>query len=113
MGNVRWSRKKIKDSPIQLVDGDRSGKYPKRDEFVSEGVVFLNAESIKGGLVNFESANFISEAKYSTISKGRLHANDIVMTTRGNGTGDVAFIGQKLRDGLINAQMLILRADPS
>jgi type I restriction enzyme, S subunit len=105
------NRKKIKDARIRLVDGDRSEKYPKRTEFVSEGVVFLNAESIKDGCINLETANYISESKYLTVSKGRIQFNDIVMTTRGNGTGDVAFVGKKIERGLINAQMLILRAD--
>src|SRR6266446_4426 len=106
-----WSQKKIKDSSVRLIDGDRSAKYPKRSEFVPEGVVFLNAESINDGRINLDSVNFISEEKYSTISKGRIQPNDVVMTTRGNGTGDVAFVDERISRGLINAQMLILRAD--
>ena len=31
---------------IQFIDGDRSKRYPKREEFVDCGVLFLNAASI-------------------------------------------------------------------
>ena len=94
----------------QFIDGDRSKRYPKREEFVEEGILFLNAESIKNGTINRNAANFITQQKYSDIKKGRIKNNDILLTTRGNGVGNIAIVNSEEK-GLINAQMLILRAD--
>ena len=104
-----WNTKKIVELPISLIDGDRSGKYPKRSEFVEDGIVFLNAESISGGCFDLSKVNYISQEKFNTISKGRLQRNDLVLTMRGNGVGDIALFPSNPPTGLINAQMLILR----
>ena len=106
-----WITKKLGDCSIKFVDGDRSSRYPKRDEFVASGIPFLNAESINSGYVNLSKANFIAENKFSEIKKGRLEQNDLILTTRGNGVGKVAyFSNDKVDTGLINAQLLIVRA---
>lgn len=105
-----WITKKLGDCSIKFVDGDRSSRYPKRDEFVASGIPFLNAESINSGYVNLDKANFIAENKFSEIKKGRLEQNDLILTTRGNGVGKVAyFLNDKVETGLINAQLLIVR----
>ncbi|CAH1074571.1 restriction endonuclease subunit S [Candidatus Nitrotoga sp. 1052] len=94
----------------QFIDGDRSSRYPKREEYVESGIMFLNGESIHGGFIDRNAVNFIAEKKYSEIKKGRIARNDIVLTTRGNSVGDAAFVNIDDK-GLINAQMLILRVD--
>jgi type I restriction enzyme S subunit len=100
----------LKNLPIDFIDGDRSARYPKREEFKDKGVVFLNANSISGGRFNYEGVNFISQEKFNSITKGRIKINDIILTTRGNGVGDSYFHKTDFGNGLINAQMLILRA---
>ncbi|CUA82413.1 Restriction endonuclease S subunit [Gulbenkiania indica] len=100
---------KLKELPLAIIDGDRSSKYPKREEFQSEGVVFLNSTNIFDGRLDLSDANYITEEKYLSIKKGRVEPGDIVMTTRGS-IGKVARIPKGFR-GLINAQMLLIRAD--
>ncbi len=75
-------------------------------------MLFLNSESIKSGFLEKSSANYISEQKYADIKKGRIAKGDTLLTTRGNGVGNSAFVSRDER-GLINAQMLILRPLPS
>lgn len=36
----------IGNLPIEIIDGDRSSNYPKRDEFVERGIPFLNSTNI-------------------------------------------------------------------
>ena len=100
----------IGETNTQFIDGDRSARYPKREEYVDSGIMFLNGESINRVTINKEAVNFITEQKYRDIKKGRIARNDILLTTRGNGIGDAAFVTTNDK-GLINAQMLILRAD--
>jgi type I restriction enzyme S subunit len=106
-----WLSEKLKNLPIQIIDGDRSSRYPKRDEFQSEGNLFLNTTNIKQDRLDLTNVNFVTPEKFAQIKKGRLQRLDIVMTTRGS-VGKVAlFNSREHSTGLINAQMLILRAD--
>ena len=111
---MSWIRKyKIKEAPIKLIDGDRSEKYPKREEFKDSGIVFLNANSISGGRMNISNANYISIEKFESIKKGRVIQGDLIMITRGNGVGDISYYSGQFGDALINAQMLIIRTEQS
>ncbi|MBF0632562.1 MAG: hypothetical protein HQL89_16495 [Magnetococcales bacterium] len=109
--NNGWNKDLVGELPISLIDGDMSGKYQKRSEFVESGIVFLNAESISGGCLDLAKVNYISQEKFNTINKGRLQKSDLILTMRGNGVGDVAIFPDNPKTGLINAQMLILRPD--
>ena len=60
--------------------------------------------------MDITEANFVSLEKFNEIRKGRLQKFDIVITTRGS-IGKVALFNLNPPEGLINAQMLILRAD--
>ena len=102
--------KKIKDLPITIIDGDRSSRYPKRSEFREQGVLFLNTTNIVQNRLDLTEANFVSPEKFDEMKKGRLQRFDIVITTRGS-IGKVALFDCDPPKGLINAQMLILRAD--
>jgi type I restriction enzyme S subunit len=97
---------------VTFVDGDRSAKYPKRTDFVTQGIPFLNAESISNGRLDASKANRISEAKFAEIKKGRLLPGDLILTTRGNGVGKPAFYSSR-QPALINAQLLIIRPEPN
>ncbi|WP_297575116.1 restriction endonuclease subunit S [uncultured Deefgea sp.] len=108
---IAFPLSKLKDLPISIIDGDRSAKYPKREEFLDSGVPFLSSTNIlPSGRFDFQNMNYISEQKFASIKKGRVQGLDVVMTTRGSSVGKVACIPSNFR-GLINAQMLILRAD--
>lgn len=107
----QWKTSKLSELPLQFVDGDRSARYPKRSEFVTEGVPFLNAESISSGRLDVSKANYISTEKFGSILKGRLQPGDLILTTRRNGVGKSAYFEGPPRPALINAQLLILRPD--
>ncbi|MDB9536761.1 restriction endonuclease subunit S [Dolichospermum planctonicum CS-1226] len=110
---IHWKTDTLGNIPIKFIDGDRSSKYPKREEFVSEGIPFLNGESINENYVNLSKVNFITEEKFLSITKGRLQKGDLILTTRGNGVGQAALFNKTSQDALINAQLLILRPDKS
>jgi type I restriction enzyme S subunit len=111
--NKYWKTDRLRNIPIEFVDGDRSSRYPKRSEYViNNGIPFLNAESINAGFVDFSKANLISEEIFSTIKKGKLRFGDLIFTARGNGVGKVAFFSDRIKNGLINAQLLIIRPNP-
>jgi type I restriction enzyme, S subunit len=104
------TKEKIINLPIKIIDGDRSNKYPKRNEFKTNGIPFLNTTNIVDNRLCLDQVNFISQEKFDEIKKGRLVRHDLIMTTRGS-IGKVALFDCKYPLGLINAQMLILRSD--
>ena len=108
-----WKTDILQNLPIDFIDGDRSSKYPKRQEFVNKGIPFINADSISAGYLDMSKSNFITEEKFATIKKGRLQDRDIIFTTRGNGVGKTAYFYNVYSTGLINAQLLIVRANIS
>jgi type I restriction enzyme S subunit len=111
MSQPVWLTEKIGNLPIEILDGDRSKRYPKRSEFQSEGIPFLNSTNIDDNRLDLSEVNFISSEKFAQIKKGRLQLMDIVMTTRGSIGKVTLFNDPRYPQGLINAQMLIMRAD--
>ena len=106
-----WTTAQIADWPIEIIDGDRSSNYPKDGDFVPAGVPFLNTTNIRNGALDLSDVRFITHAKWDSIKKGRARPQDILMTTRGT-IGRIARFKCGYSAALINAQMLILRANP-
>lgn len=111
MTGAIWKQAVFGGLPLEIIDGDRSAKYPKRSEFTAAGVPFLNSTNIEAGRFDTTDLNFISHEKAASIMKGRARPGDIVMTTRGS-IGKVALFPRHFPLGIINAQMLIVRSDP-
>ena len=109
---TEWKTQPLGEWPIEIIDGDRSSRYPKRDEFLDEGVPFLNSTNFTDDCINTSSLNYISVEKADTIKKGRAKPLDLLMTTRGS-IGKVALSPSSMPIALINAQMLIIRVDQS
>lgn len=108
-----WSFFKIKDYPIQIIDGDRGTNYPTKEEFQQEGYcLFLNTGNVSLSGFNFDEKSFITEEKHKKLRKGHLQRNDSVLTTRGT-IGNVAFYGDTIAYDVvrINSGMLVLRPD--
>jgi type I restriction enzyme S subunit len=92
-------------------NGDRSSRYPTKEDFVDEGIPFFGAPDIKQGKLTYNpDLRFISEMKFSELSNGKLVDLDFVMLLRGS-VGKVAQFhkNENHQTGFINAQMLIIR----
>src|SRR5690554_1235383 len=103
--------KKITETSIELVDGDRGKNYPTKNEFHdNEYCLFLNASNITPSGFNFTTTSFINKHKDETLRSGKLQKNDIVMMTRGS-VGNVAIYDDSVPyDNIrINSGMIILR----
>lgn len=106
-----WYVIKIKDSGIELIDGDRGVNYPKLQDFSSnEYCLFLSNKNIKNDKFIFDECSFITKEKNDSLRKGKLKRNDIVLTTRGT-IGNVAYYDSsvKYKNIRINSGMLIFR----
>ncbi|MBP98187.1 type I restriction endonuclease subunit S, partial [Candidatus Poribacteria bacterium] len=106
-----WEVKKIGESKVVVLDGDRGSEYPKERDFSQNGYcLFLSAKNVTQNGFVFSDCSFISREKDEKLRKGRLDKFDIVITTRGT-VGNIAFFDdsvsyEKIR---INSGMAILR----
>ena len=108
-----WEVKKIKNSGIKMIDGDRGLSYPKKSDFYEEGYcLFLSNKNIKNDKFIFDEKSFITKEKDEDLRKGKLQRKDVVLTTRGT-VGNVAFYDNKIvfNHIRINSGMLIFRSD--
>ena len=93
----------------ELINGDRSKKnYPTGEDRVAEGVPFINAGHLDGRKVCFGDMEYITEAKYEQITKGKVHKDDILYCLRGS-LGKHGLVD--FDEGLIASSLVIIRCD--
>lgn len=90
-----------------LENGDRSKNYPSRDEFVKEGIPFINAGHLQFGGICLDSMNFISEKTFDLLKSGKVRNGDILFCLRGS-LGKAALVGGISR-GAIASSLVIIR----
>jgi len=110
-----WQMKKLGDtSLLKIIDGDRGGNYPNKDDFKNEGYcLFLNTKNVRPDGFSFESKMFITEQKDKLLRNGKLQRQDVILTTRGT-IGNVAIYDESVEfeNVRINSGMLIFRPKP-
>lgn len=109
---MSWIKKEIEFLPIDIIDGDRGVNYPKLNEFYeNEHCLFLNTGNVTLTGFNFTKCQFINIEKDEKLRKGKLHRNDIVLTTRGT-LGNSGFYSENIvfENIRINSGMVIIRS---
>ncbi len=96
---------------VSFGDGNYSSKYPKSSEFIDEGVLFISASDFNGRIFYPNQMKHISEKLHSTLLKGHLQENDVLIVVRGNGCGKVGLVPKEFYDQNINAQLAFIRCD--
>ena len=90
-------------------NGDRSKNYPNRNEYVSNGVAWINTGHITSdGFLNVNTMNYITEEKYNSLSNGHIQKGDLVYCLRGATFGKVARI-EPFPKGAIASSLMIIR----
>lgn len=102
-----WEVKKLGDV-AELINGDRSSNYPSGDDLKESGILFLNTKNITDGKIELVDPVFITEEKFSSLSRGKLQRYDLVITLRGT-LGSCAIFNAEYETGFINAQLMIIR----
>ncbi len=78
-----WEVKRLGEI-CDLINGDRSSKYPKDDEMVSNGIPFINAGHLKEGTVDFDEMDYITRNHYQSLSGAKIREGDILFCLRGS-----------------------------
>ena len=68
----------------QMINGDRGKNYPSGNDFVEDGVPFVNAGHLHNRKVDFCDMNYITEDKFNLLSQGKMQDGDILYCLRGS-----------------------------
>lgn len=100
-----WEHKKLGDVAL-LINGDRSKNYPSANEFVENGIPFVNAGHLKNEQIDFSEMDYISKGKFDTLKAGKIKKNDILFCLRGSlGKSAISVIDE----GAIASSLVIIR----
>lgn len=111
MAFENWKVKKIDNTEIEILDGDRGKNYPNKKELFQTGhTLFLSNKNLHGDKLNVDLGEYISKEKDEALRQGKLVREDILMSTRGS-VGNVGYFhkGINANNIRINSGMIIFR----
>ena len=92
----------------QFINGDRGKNYPNKNEYVSEGIPWINTGHIEpNGTLTTLSMNFITQKKYNSLNSGKVIASDLVYCLRGATFGKTAFVKPYVQGAIASSLMII------
>ena len=103
-----WHKCKLKNLCI-FINGDRSQNYPQPDEYKSDGIPFLGADSLVDRYVDCNFARFISEEKYNSMGGLKIQIGDILYTLRGSTIGKNAICS--FNNGTVASSLMGIRVN--
>ena len=93
----------------EFLNGDRGINYPKRSEYVTNGVPWINTGHITAdGFLDTSTMNYITEEKYNSLRNGKIKSGDLVYCLRGATFGKVARV-EPYPKGAIASSLMIIR----
>lgn len=93
----------------EFLNGDRGKNYPNRDEYVKDGIPWINTGHIlPDGSLDMTKMHYISEKKFNSLNGGKIERNDLVYCLRGATIGKTAFVRQ-FEKGAIASSLMIIR----
>ncbi|TVL32912.1 restriction endonuclease subunit S [Shewanella xiamenensis] len=93
----------------QLINGDRGKNYPNKDEYVTEGIPWINTGHIEpDGTLTKTEMNYITREKFESLRSGKIEPDDLVYCLRGATFGKTAFV-TPYAEGAIASSLMIIR----
>jgi type I restriction enzyme S subunit len=72
-------------------DGNHGNIHPKSSDYVAEGIPFIMASDLNGGLINIQGCHFISKEQADNLQKGFAKEGDVLLSHKGT-VGEVAIV---------------------
>jgi type I restriction enzyme, S subunit len=94
---------------LDIQDGNHGELHPKRSEFVTEGVPFLMARDIAGGVIDFEHCYRIRNAQASRLRVGHSRGSDVLLSHKGT-IGETALVPSHVSAVVLTPQVTYYRA---
>ena len=88
-------------------NGDRGSNYPSRENFVENGIAFINAGHLVNEKVDYSEMNYITSHNFELLRSGKVKKNDILYCLRGS-LGKFAQVDNDI-SGAIASSLVIVR----
>lgn len=80
-----WSIKTVADLVFDKIiekplDGNHGGIHPKASDYVEQGIPFIMASDLEGGLINFSSCKYILPQQARSLRKGFAREGDVLLS---------------------------------
>ncbi len=69
---------------VGLENGDRGKNYPNKSALVDEGIPFINAGQLEGGVVSKKELSYITQDRFDILNGGKFRNGDILFCLRGS-----------------------------
>jgi len=103
-----WEWKRLGEL-AKFINGDRGKNYPNREEYVAEGIPWINTGHIEpDGSLTCRDMNFITKEKFDSLNGGKIESGDLVYCLRGATLGKTAIVDPYI-NGAIASSLMIIR----
>jgi type I restriction enzyme S subunit len=96
---------------VSHLDGNHGGDYPRKEEFISEGVPYISANCIDDDRVDMSRAKFLSPNRAALLRKGIAKANDVLFAHNAT-VGPVAILHTDEEKVILGTSLTYYRCDP-
>lgn len=69
---------------VTILNGDRGLNYPSENDFVSQGIPFINAGHLDNKRIKWDNMDYISNELYDLLGGGKIKKDDILFCLRGS-----------------------------
>lgn len=93
------------------IEGRIGWKGLKRDEYVTDGPMFLSVHSLNyGDIVDYRHVQHIPQWRYDESPGLKLQNNDILLTKDGAGIGKIGIVSNLKSPATVNSSILVIRS---
>jgi len=96
---------------IDFEDGNHGSLYPRKTDFEEEGVLFVTAQLIQNGQINFCETPHLNRKKADELKKGWSQGGDVLLTHNAT-VGRVARVPHAQREFLLGTSATFYRPHP-
>lgn len=93
------------------LDGNHGSEYPRKEEFVSDGVPYISANCIVDQQIDFGRAKYLSVERAARIRKGLAKDQDVIFAHNAT-VGPVALLSTKFEQVVLGTSVTYYRCNP-
>jgi hypothetical protein len=97
---------------VSHLDGNHGSDYPRKQEFISEGVPYISANCIDDERVDMSCAKYLSPERAALLRKG-IAKNDDVLFAHNATVGPVAILKTEEKKVILGTSLTYYRCDPN
>lgn len=92
------------------LDGNHGSNYPRKEEFISEGVPYISANCIEGDLIDLSKCKYLSNDRADSLRKGVARDRDVIFAHNAT-VGPVALLRTDEPRVLLSTSLTHYRCD--